>query len=259
LPESVFERQLDILAELCDVVPLASLLVDPATDARRRVIITFDDAYRGALTLAAAALRARGLPATVFVPPATLGRVSFWWDAFAGQEGLPLPLRAQALGPLSGDDQQIRTWAAQQGLAAIEPPEWLRPGTESELRAWASGPGLTVAAHTWRHANLTRLPSSEMVEELNRPLVWLRERFASAVEPWLTYPYGLATKDTADLVCKAGYQGALLVAGGWLPRPVPNAFLLPRLNVPAGLSTNGFRLRLAGLFRQPVAEPQQSA
>jgi peptidoglycan/xylan/chitin deacetylase (PgdA/CDA1 family) len=256
LPESAFCRQLDMLIELCDVVPLASLLFDPPADARPRVVITFDDAYHGALTLAAGALRTRRLPATVFVPPAMLGQASFWWDAFAGPEGLPPTIRAEALGPLSGDDEQVRSWATQHGLAAQKLPDWLRPGTESELKAWVEA-GLGIGAHSWRHANLTRIPSSEIVEELNRPLEWLRERFGSLVWPWLTYPYGLATTEIADLARRAGYQGGLLVAGGWIPRPLTTPFLLPRVNVPAGLSPNGFRLRLAGLFRGAVADSQQ--
>jgi peptidoglycan/xylan/chitin deacetylase (PgdA/CDA1 family) len=257
LAESAFGRQLDTLADLCDVVRLASLLAQPAADARPRVIITFDDAYHGALTLGRGALQKRDLPATVFVPPAMLGRASFWWDAYAGAEGLPMSLRAQAIGALSGDDQQVRAWAAQQGLAELEVSGWLRPGNESELRAWAATRELTVAPHTWRHANLTRLPPSEALEELERPLGWLRERFSSALEPWITYPYGLATVETAALARQAGYKGGLLVEGGWGSRPVVDPFLLPRLNVPSGISIEGFRLRLAGLFRSAVAIPQQ--
>ncbi len=216
--ETTFAAQLDLLAERCDVVPLSSVLADPPAGSRPRVAITFDDAYRGALTLGGAALRARGLPATMFVPPALLGRPSFWWDAYAGPDGLAPGFRTQALGPLRGDDDAVRAWATGQGLGAQLQSPWLQPGTETELQAWVDS-GLTVAAHTWRHANLTCLSEAEVVEELNRPQKWLRERFGNAAEPWLTYPYGLATPAVAALARTAGYSGALLVSGGWARRP----------------------------------------
>jgi peptidoglycan/xylan/chitin deacetylase (PgdA/CDA1 family) len=256
MPESAFGRQLDRLIELADVVPLSYVLVDPPPSSRPRVIITFDDGYHGALTLAAAALRERGLPATMFVPPALLGRPSFWWDAFAGPEGVDPAFRTQALEALRGDDDAVRAWAAERGTAAQAIPAWLRPGTEAELTAWVKS-GFTVGSHSWRHANLARLVGAELVEELARPMVWLRERFAGAFEPWLTYPYGRATRDTAGGAREAGYRGALLVSGGWAPRPVEDPFVLPRLNVPSGVSMRGFELRLAGLSRRGVACLQQ--
>jgi hypothetical protein len=47
---------------------------------------------------------------------------------------------------------------------------------------------------------------------------------------------------------RAGYEGALAIDGGWLPAVPPDRYALPRVNVPPGLSLNGFVLRGAGLL-----------
>src|SRR5579872_99747 len=60
LPQSAFGRQLDWLVRNVEVVPLPAILDPGGGDAKPRVAITFDDAYRGALTLGAAELRGRG-------------------------------------------------------------------------------------------------------------------------------------------------------------------------------------------------------
>ena len=69
---------------------------------------------------------------------------------------------------------------------------------------------------------------------------------------WLSYPYGLTSPTAAQAVERAGYVGAFLVEGGWLPRQQRfyHPFALPRLNVPAGLSVEGFQLRLSGLLKR---------
>jgi hypothetical protein len=64
--------------------------------------------------------------------------------------------------------------------------------------------------------------------------------------PWLAYPYGLASPSVAAAARGAGYTGALAIDGGWWPREVADRFMLRRWNAPAGISIEGFRLRLGG-------------
>jgi len=253
LPRKQFAQQLDVLVHSCDVIPLTAVLAEPLPDARPRVAITFDDAYRGALLLGAAELRARRLPATMFAAPGLLGTSGFWWDALAGPGGLPDEVREHALGELRGDGDVVRAWAVDSGRTMRDMPASERPGTESELMAWANDDSLTVGAHTWRHANLSRLTASDIEEEVVRPLTWLRDRMPAAVVPWLTYPYGLATVAVASAAKTAGYEAALAVSGGWIGRPRGDPYWLPRLNIPAGLTLHGLRLRLAGIIGSPVA------
>ena len=50
LPQAEFSRHLDLIARTNDVVPLESILDDVGDSARPRVVITFDDAYIGAMS-----------------------------------------------------------------------------------------------------------------------------------------------------------------------------------------------------------------
>ena len=112
VPLSRFRQQLDLLRETHDVVPLDSLRESDATAKERPVAaITFDDAYRGAVTTAVAELVKRGVPGTIFVAPGLLGDRSFWWDDLAhGANGLSDSLRRKALEELGGREAAIRDW-----------------------------------------------------------------------------------------------------------------------------------------------------
>jgi peptidoglycan/xylan/chitin deacetylase (PgdA/CDA1 family) len=243
-----FGRQLDVLARTCDVVPLAALGREAGSGGRPRVVITFDDAYVGALTLGLAELERRGLAATVFVAPAFVGGRSFWWDAFSqAGVGLEAGVRAQALA-LGGGDEAVRAWAQARGLERQELPEWLTVAGAGLLERAVSR-GITLGSHSWSHPDLRRLSPDELTEELARPLQWLRERYGHAVVPWLAYPYGLESAAVRRACEETGYEGGFRVSGGWLPRSWGDGRLaLPRMNVPAGLDVDGFRLRVAGLL-----------
>ena len=75
LPRARFVEQLDELTQHCEIVSLDEAIEHAWSPdaARPRVAITFDDAYRGAVTVGIPELVRRGLPATVFVAPAFIG------------------------------------------------------------------------------------------------------------------------------------------------------------------------------------------
>lgn len=244
-----FAAQLDLLGRTCEVVALDDVATPRGRGTRPRVVVTFDDAYRGAVTLGVEELRRRGMPATIFVPPAFVGALSFWWDAIADPATGTAPggARDQLLTVLRGDDGAVRAWAAAAGLPLRPVPSWGEPATEDELHAALRHPGLALAPHSWSHRNLAALDEDEVRDELERPLHWLRERFA-AVVPWTSYPYGLATSTVERLARVAGLRGALRVDGGWISGAAANPFALPRFNVPAGISRSGFAFRTAGIL-----------
>jgi len=154
-------------------------------------------------------------------------------------------LRDRALNELGGKDGEVRSWVAAQGLRPSEASVWAVAASEDELRAAARRPRITLGSHTWSHPNLVRVSAAELQEELRRPLDWLRRRYASVV-PWLSYPYGLASPAVEAAAAAAGYAGALSLGGAWFRPGRVNRYAVPRLNVPAGLSANGFALRIAG-------------
>lgn len=243
-----FAEQLDALQAHHVVVPLTELAGTAPGGTARRVAITFDDAYQGALTAGLAELASRGLPATIFVTPGFVGGRSFWWDALvpSGAEGLTAESRTAMLEEMRGEDEKIRQWAASRSTALQGVPPVGTAATLEQLQAAQQQPGITFGVHTWSHPNLAQLTSEEIDHELTVPLTWLRERF-SAVVPWVSYPYGLVSAAVLARAQAAGFEGGLLVQGGWLPREIINPLALPRYNVPAGLSTAGFTLRLAGI------------
>jgi len=251
LPQPEFARQLDLLQAVAEVVPLADLLfAPPAGGDRPLVALTFDDAYRGALTAGLAELRARAIPATVFVAPGFIGAGGFWWDEIVppgGEAGLTDSFRRRALEVWQGKDAVIRAQVAESGGRLEEAAPACRCTDEAGLRMALEFPGLTLGAHTWSHPNLSTLLDAELGPELARPREWL-SRFGERVLPVLTYPYGRAGARVEREAEAAGYRAALRVDGGWLPPSRGSFFALPRLNIPAGLTADGFALRLGGLF-----------
>jgi peptidoglycan/xylan/chitin deacetylase (PgdA/CDA1 family) len=246
LPRRLFVRQLESLLATHTVVPLEQVLETPARRGRPQAAITFDDGYRGAVLLGVAELAKRGLPATLFVGPGFVGKGPFWWDALAAERGVDPALRERAQGQLHGKDDEVRRWAGREGIPTAPVPEWALVASEGELRGATRFAGITLGSHTWTHPNLARVSGAELQEELRRPLVWLRERYASAI-PWLSYPYGLATPAVEAAASEAGYTAALALSGGSFAPARVNRWAVPRENIPSGLSENGFVIRSSGL------------
>jgi peptidoglycan/xylan/chitin deacetylase (PgdA/CDA1 family) len=244
LPLARFLRQLELLQRHCRVVSLSQALSEPATGDRPWVAITFDDAYRGAVELAVPELARRELPVTIFVAPGLLGTEATWWDALAEQPA----------GMSEQERQQVLT--GMQGKASLVAPRLTVPvslppaygcASEGAVRDLRRFPLVTLGAHTWHHPNLAVLKGAELEEELQRPQAWLAAAGVATV-PVLAYPYGLTSNLSTAAAAGSGYTSALLVTGGWHRHGTRDRHATPRFNVPAGLSDDGFLLRLAGYF-----------
>lgn len=254
LPQADFASQLDALSRTHRIVGLRDILSTlpspPAALTRPRAVITFDDAYTGALTAGVAELRKRNLPATVFVAPDFLGERCFWWDLLAsGPEGLEKHVRDTGLTSARGRHADVMQWARDRNIPLTEPPSHLRCATEAQLHAALEHTGLTVGSHTWSHPNLTRLSAAELNEELTRSRDWLK-RLGERALPVISYPYGIADSRVWHASQQAGYTAGLMVSGGWFRPSVHDRLSIPRMNIPAGVSRDGFVLRAAGLLKQ---------
>ena len=248
LPEDTFAEQLDILADIYDVVPLDAFREDMPAALRGRVALTFDDAYSGMLTAGIEQLVQRSMPATVFVPPGLLGTNAFWWDAYADPETGELPdsFRGEVLraGARPADVERI---AMRHGLTPHEVGPALRPGTITQLTSAVAADGITLGSHTWSHVALPAIHEDEVDRELMQPMRWLNEHFEHTV-PWISYPYAVSSNVTELRSAAAGYQAGVLGAGGWelpeIARKTP--FAVPRLDIAAGTDGAAFRRWLAG-------------
>jgi len=249
LPASRFREQMDSLQESHAVVSLADLLEPPTAARRPLVAITFDDAYRGCLRIALPELARRGMPATVFVTPGLLGSEGCWWDRLATPETGVIPSidRTRVLSALAGDGEAALDWARSRGdnPRHMPPSHWI--GSEDDLQVAARLPDIRFGPHSWSHRNLPALEGDALAAELQRPLVWLRERLPNVI-PWLAYPYGLHSDRVAVEARRTGHEGALRINGGWVGSADLRARDLPRLNVPASITTDRFILKTRGMF-----------
>ena len=146
----VFRRQVAWLASgRTRVVAVDELFaLAPATDA---VALTFDDGFANFETEAAPLLLAHGLPATVFVVTAHVGRDNQWRGAADGVPVLPL-----------------MDWA-----------------TIGRLRA----SGISFGAHTRTHPRLPSISASALDDELARAAEEMRHELGER-PAGLAYPYG---------------------------------------------------------------------
>ncbi len=245
LPMSTFLRQLDLLQAHCRVLTLVDILAGVRDNERPVVAITFDDAYRGAVEHALPELSRRGLPGALFVAPGLLGAQSLWWDELAAVPGgVSATLRATILESDAGRQNAARERIAARARSTLL-PECYHCASEEQTLDLASEGSLALGAHSWGHPNLTRIDGEALASELAKPLEWLRAR-SKLVIPVLAYPYGIQSPEVEAAARRAGYASALLVEGGWLPSDGVNQWAVPRYNVPAGLSDDGFMIRLSG-------------
>jgi peptidoglycan/xylan/chitin deacetylase (PgdA/CDA1 family) len=249
LPQQDFAAQLDLLCETHTVVELDSLMEPPSGNERPRAIITFDDAYLGAVTVGLEELQQRDLPVTVFLSPGCLDWEGFWWDRLADPDTgiLSHETRNHALSDLGGRQGEIMTWARRRGLHVHSVPDYCAAASLEHLQTIAELSRVSIGSHTWSHPNLSSLSPSQLRLELTQSGEWIRNQFLHTSE-WLAYPYGFQSPAVTDAVATT-YKGALLICGGLSRPPIvgANRYLVPRINVPSGISRDGFRLALAGL------------
>lgn len=251
LPLSRFLEIVDWLPEIFDVVSLEGVLEGVSTPkSGPRAVITFDDAYAGAVSLAIPELVRRGLPATVFAVAGSRDGQTFWWDALSDPaDGLSARVRELALTTGLGRESEIRILARENGWKFRELGGPFVAARWRDLEAECEAAGICVAHHTRTHANAAVLDRSELLGELRTGRRELEQRLP-AVKPLLAWPYGRSSARARAVAMEVGYEAAFRVDGGtWRAAdPPPSRFRFPRLNVPSGLSLKGFRLRAVGLL-----------
>lgn len=251
ISERDFGDQLDVIAETHEIIPLLAAL-----DSLRerpscpRAVLTFDDAYRGAITVGLAAAATRGLPATVFVAPAFIGGRSFWWDALADPRTgeLEPSLRHRALWAQQGDESRVRAWAATSGREVQSLPQHATCAHDRELAHASTLAGVTFGSHSWSHCNLAALDDALLGAQLRDSHAWLRAAYPATAIPWISYPYGLSSARVEKLAAAEGFVGGLRIEGGWHRPGRDQPYALPRLNIPSALSRDGFVLRTSGIL-----------
>jgi peptidoglycan/xylan/chitin deacetylase (PgdA/CDA1 family) len=159
-------------------------------------------------------------------------------------------LRETALSADAGENERILERARRHALPVTQLPNNATCASEAELEAALDHAGLSYGSHTWSHPNLAALESAALATELVKPRQWLA-RYGDRVVSAISYPYGCANAAVWQAAEQAGYAAGFMISGGWVAASVAtesSRYALPRLNVPANVSADGFALRAAGLI-----------
>jgi peptidoglycan/xylan/chitin deacetylase (PgdA/CDA1 family) len=233
LSPAQFREQIRMLHGSFEPVDLAALIDVEGTDrtpntdpSRKRVAITFDDAFRNVYDVAAPILREFDVPATVFACP-----------DFLGDESVGLLRERHSLGSHA------------HGIAM----------TEAQLREIAAEELFTVGNHTASHPDLTALPDREaVVEEVVGAKRQLEERIGTDVDRF-SYPHGAIDRRAAAVVADS-HSLAVTSEPSLLGR-TPDPYSLPRIDACQPIqvlrletSDVGFRLKRAARRASALAE-----
>jgi peptidoglycan/xylan/chitin deacetylase (PgdA/CDA1 family) len=244
ITSSDFQDYLAVIADGYSVVPLAE--ISDRVRQRRSVdglaALTFDDAYRGALTHGVRAMARRGLPSSVFVvSDAAAAPSPFWWDLLGASGAVPAAVRERAVNELRGDRCAV---LAQFPADDHELPPALMPATWHEVRL-AARDGCVVGSHTVSHRNLAALEAMALREELERSRAEIGAAMGAPPNE-VSYPYGLHNNLVIEAARKAGYRTGVTTRFALTTRD-DDPLALPRINVPAGISVPALECWAAGI------------
>lgn len=246
IPAELFRRQVEALAGVGRVVPLADLLAG-ADRGTPRFALTFDDDYPSHVVSALPILRELRLPATFFLSGRSLhGAGPYWFEAlerWVRERGLSevaarleVPADLEAVILACEADEGLRRVAEEEGRDGVR---HLEPG---DIGALADA-GMTIGFHTVDHAVLPRLSDRELEEAVRAGREELAEVVGRSLDLF-AYPHGKADGRVARKVREAGYAAAWTgrprpmhpredrhLLGRWEPGPLPPDELLVRLSI----------------------------
>ncbi len=245
LDAGLFAAQMDWLRAHYRVVPLAAALAswrEGRPEPAPLAAITFDDAYRGTLRHGLPALRARGLPCTIYVTARGASQPEFfWWDVVAALR--PAADRAALRDRFAGRSAPILDSLGLRATDAPLPDDCL-PADWAALRGGA-GADVEIGAHTAGHPLLTALGDDELRAELAGPRADIAAATGAAVTS-VAYPYGAHDARVDAAAREAGYASGMALSGRRV-RGAPPPFAVPRINVSPPMRGAAFAAAASGV------------
>lgn len=178
----------------------------------KTMAITFDDGFCDTWTRACPLLHGQGIPATVFVVPAHLGRAT------------PFPWLEEA-------------------------DRFERPLTWEELAQLGQHPVMAIGSHAWSHRRLSDLSIEEQYHEIEQSKAALEARLGRPVT-WFAYPYGSHGSFSAQTIAclqRLGFEAACANVMG-LNHQGHSLWTLKRTRIGWDDTRWRFRLKLAGAY-----------
>lgn len=232
LSDDVFAAQLDYLRRYYRVITLHEY-VEAQREGRnlpaRSIVLTFDDAFRNFLTVAAPLLSARSLPATVFI----------------------ITDKADARRNINSS----RTWRKSDDRVHLS---W------DEIEELSREPDFAFGSHSRSHPRLIQIPVEEARQELTQSYSSLATHLKTAVtdiQPALAYPHGETSSYLKDVAASLGYTCALTGRLGANERGA-DLYELSRVMIAADDDLPTFAARVAGItwrFHQLRAQTKKGA
>jgi peptidoglycan/xylan/chitin deacetylase (PgdA/CDA1 family) len=277
---SRFARQVRYVARRYRVVRLDELHDEEAAARRRRAVITIDDGYRNIRQVAHPILKARSLPATLFVPTDfVLGGQGMWWDRLRvmlattrhstlacslGGSDHVLPIRTAAerlaaVQALNGEirnapparrEEMLAALAARLGVSGRDCGAFGEPLAATDLRDMHRD-GMALGSHGTSHASFLHLSADDLDRELAASKNMLERLTRQRVE-WLAYPHGDFSPAVADAARRAGYRGAVTTVEA-LVDTRRNPYALTRIGVHDNMTMAHFIVATSGLHDVVVA------
>ena len=244
ITQARFRDQMRWLAAHYTVIPVRELVtrMRAGRPLRRMAAISFDDAYRGVFDYARPILEEFGFPATVFVVTnAPTQGEPFWWDLPEAVREAGGQSSRRWLGDLRGDGRLIL-----QDLGVTAPssvPPVTRPASWDMIRT-AARDGLDLGVHSATHRALPRLSDDELRAEMVDSRETLAHHTGVTAEVF-AYPYGLWDQRVRNAAQAAGYTTALSL-NPRLVAPDADPWALPRVNIPARITSSAFQAWITG-------------
>jgi peptidoglycan/xylan/chitin deacetylase (PgdA/CDA1 family) len=206
---ALFGNQLDVI--LKSKSPLGTCQLDEIEPGHHYVAITFDDGFRSVLHHAVPELEARHFPATIYVPPAYLGRPPAWPDIDERERAREVVMDAQELKSI---DRSL----------------------------------IALGSHCLSHPNLSRLGDVEAREEIAGSRRVLEELLGRKIAE-LSFPFGAFDERHVEMAKEAGYERVFSIVPEVISGEARGKFLMGRVRVDPDDSPLEFALKVNGAYR----------
>lgn len=206
---TLFGDQLDLILKLAK--PLKTNQLCNLEPGNHHVAITFDDGFYSVVQNAIPELEARHFPATIFIPPACLGKSPSWPDIDEKEKANEVVMDVQELKKINNNL-------------------------------------ITIGSHCQTHANLLRIGAAEAREEIAGSKLKLEELLARRVTE-LSFPFGAFNENHVKMAKKADYERVFSIIPDLITDNVKGNFVLGRVRVDPDDWPLEFRLKVCGAYR----------